>query len=154
MKHEANFLITFLDDTKDLARQNIKGLEVDEMKNEDNHNAHHSSKHDKTKSKPCASMVIYPLKSSWHGIWKTIIKISFFWSYYNNFNHIGFVIGQAQYENDHALPSDQVSLKDFIKKIAIDTRSETIVDTICMIDICMTFFTAYVKDNKVENHLP
>lgn len=34
------------------------------------------------------------------------------------------------------------------------TSGETIVDAICMIDICLTFFTAFVKDSKWEYHLP
>ena len=99
-------------------------------------------------------MVIYPLKSSWYGIWKTIVKFSFFWGYYNNFHHIGFVIGQAQYDIDHTLFENQISLEEYIKKIALDSSAETIVDVICMIDICLTFFTAFTKDSKWENHLP
>lgn len=46
MKHEANWLVLFLDDKRDLARQNIKGLEVDLEKNDDNLNASHNVKHD------------------------------------------------------------------------------------------------------------
>ena len=55
-------------------------------------------------------MVIYPLRSSWHSIWKIILKLVFFWGYYNNFLHIGFVLGQAQYELDHAKPGDEITL--------------------------------------------
>ena len=124
------------------------------MKNDDNLNAIHNVKNDQTKAKFCASLVIYPLRSSWYGIWKTIVKFSFFWGYYNNFHHFGFVIGQAQYEIDHTLYENQISLEEFIKKIALDSSAETIVDVICMIDICLTFFTAFTKDSKWENHLP
>ena len=110
MKHEANWLVLFLDDKKDFARQNIKGLEVDEVKNDDQLNSLHPVRHDHKKAGLCASMVIYPLRSSWHSIWKIILKLVFFWGYYNNFLHIGFVLGQAQYELDHAKPGDEITL--------------------------------------------
>ena len=49
MKHEANWLVLFLDDKRDLARQNIKGLEVDELKNDDHSHALHNVKNDPSK---------------------------------------------------------------------------------------------------------
>ena len=49
MKHEANWLVLFLDDKKDFARQNIKGLEVDEVKNDDQLNSLHPVRHDTKK---------------------------------------------------------------------------------------------------------
>jgi len=36
----------------------------------------------------------------------------------------------------------------------LNTTGETIIDVICMIDIFLTFFTAFLKDSKWESYLP
>ena len=46
MKHEANWLVRFLDDKRDWDQQNVKGLEVDEKKEDDHHNETHNVKHE------------------------------------------------------------------------------------------------------------
>jgi hypothetical protein len=72
--------------------------------------------------------------------------MSMFYGYYHNFFHVGFVMGEADFDN--------IKLKEYIQMNEISMLDASILDVICMIDIILTFFTAFLKDARYQNYLP
>ena len=74
-------------------------MDIEDKNVDDPHNAILKENFEIERNSYCANFIILPQRSSWYGIWKSVVKVSMFYGYYNNFIHIGFTLGEADFDD-------------------------------------------------------